>query len=404
MLNNTGARLVLKKEYLWTIALTIFFIINMNYEWRTGYIAWYGSLSLVMFSYFVTYDGLIQLKMTPFVKWIISFTVLGLFSVLWCSSSAPVIDIVKTYVVYIAVFLLIQFSINFGYKVDTMLRGYFVATLVNSIYVFLTIDVAKLGDVQIGNHLLDGWNGNGIGSMAAQGAFIGCYLFGQSKNKLSKIMYLCGMFGFSFLTFYTGSRTAFIMLVASFVMYFWLCNPTKIVRNAIITAVVLGGVLYLVMNVQSLYNVLGSRLEGLFSLFTGEGEVDSSADIRDVFIQNGKKWFVEKPILGYGLNNYRVLNQLVTGRYTYAHNTFIELAVNLGTVGLIWYYSVYLYLGKRFVSVFRKSALNRFLFASLAVSLISQYGTVSYYGFYQNFLLMLCFYAVADTNKKGLVN
>ena len=402
MLNKTGAGLIVKRELLWTIALTVFFTINMNYDWRTGYIAWYGSLLLIAYSYFTIYK-VMEIRMTPFIKWLISFAVLGFASVFWCRSSAPVIDITKTNIVYIAVLLLMQFSINFGYKIDTMLRGYFIATVINSIYVFMTIDVAKLGDVQIGNQMLDGWNGNGIGFMAAQGAFIGLYLCGQCKKTSGKLLYLLGMIGFSFLTFYTGSRTAFIVLLGSFVMCFWLSNPTKIVSNIIITVLVLCGVMYLVMNVESLYNVLGVRLEGLFSLFSGEGEVDSSADIRDVFIQNGKRWFAEKPIIGYGLNNYRVLNKVATGRYTYAHNTFIELAVNLGIVGLIWYYSVYIYLGKRFISIFKNNPLNIFLFTALAVSLVSQYGTVSYYSFYQNFLLMLSFYTVTHTNKKGMI-
>ena len=39
----------------------------------------------------------------------------------------------------------------------------------------------------------------------------------------------------------------------------------------------------------------------------------------------------------------------------------------------------------------KKDKINKLLLASLIASLISQYGTVSYYGFYQNFLLFLCF-------------
>ena len=400
MMNSDAKNSKLVLRFLWNIAITTFFAININYEWRKGYFAWYGSLIFVVVSYLIVHGGRVKLKMSLFAKWLISFVILGLLSIIWCQSSGYVIDIIKSCVVYIIVLLLLEFSIEFGYNVDTLLKGYLVAIVINSIYVFLTIDVASLGDIQIGDQLLEGWNGNGIGFMASQGAFIAYYLFGRSKSQFKKLLYVFVMLGLCFLTIYTGSRTAFIVLVLSFVIYLWMCKPTKIVRNLIVTLLLLCGSLYLVMNIESLYKVLGMRLEGLFSLFSGQGKVDSSADIRDLFIQNGKKWFLEKPIVGYGLNNYKVLNGVATGRYTYAHNTFVELAVGLGCVGLIWYYSAYAYLIKRFVTTFKNDSLNRFLFVSLLVSLISQYGTVSYYEFYQNLLLMLCFYVVAKTNKK----
>ena len=152
------------------------------------------------------------------------------------------------------------------------------------------------------------------------------------------------------------------------------------------------------MNVDAFYTVLGSRFEGLFALFRGEGDVDGSADIRNVFIENGKKWFSEHPILGYGINNYKVLNQSAVGRFTYAHNNFIELAVDLGVVGLIAYYSVYVYLIIRLLQLVRENTINIFLLSALVASLISHYGTVSYYDFYQKFLILLCFFAINQSN------
>ena len=109
---------------------------------------------------------------------------------------------------------------------------------------------------------------------------------------------------------------------------------------------------------------------------------------------------MEKPVLGYGLNNYKVLNRAATHRFTYAHNTFIEIAVNQGIVGLVWYYSVYAYLIVRLFKVIKNKPLNAFLLAALVVSLIGQYGSVTYYKFYDNFLLMLCFYMVNKSKEE----
>ena len=403
MLDNTKNGFSIKISYIWIFALTVFFSVCMNYDWRTGYIAWYGSLALLAASYFYAFKGKMLFKNLSFLSWFVSFAVLGALSVLWSLSSSVVMDIVKTFIIYSVVILLIQFSLNYDFSIDSILRGYLLATLINALYIALTVDITQLGETQLGTQMLEGWNGNGIGFMMSQGAFIAWYLFKRTDRRIAKVYYFLSVVALSFMTVYTGSRTAFIVLVAEFLLYFWLSHPTRMIRNALISVVSIALIVYLVMNVESFYNVLGSRFEGLFALFGGEGKVDSSADIRDVFIENGKRWFAEKPILGYGLNNYKVLNSGATGRFTYAHNNFIELAVDLGVVGLIWYYSVYAYLIVKLLKNFKNDLVNVFLLSALIVSVMSHYGTIAYYDFYQNLLLLLCFFAVNKAKKERTV-
>lgn len=397
-------KISLKKEYLFALALTVFFAVSMNYDWRAGYFAWYGSLLLVFAMYLLTFNGRFRFNNISFELWFISFIALCAVSFLWALSISVAMDIIKSLIVVLAVLVLIRSALELGFCLDTLLRCYFIATLVNAIYIVFTIDIAQLGEMQLGTELLGGWNGNGIGFMMAQGVLIGWYLFQKAENKLSKLFYAVYITALIFLTLYTGSRTAFFMLVVEILLYVCLCHPTKIARNVLISFVLVAVVLYLVMNVESLYKVLGVRLEGLFALFSGEGEVDSSANVRDIFIENGKKWFSEKPFLGFGINNYKVLNQAATGRFVYAHNTFIELAVDLGSVGLIWYYSIYVYLIVRLLKSIKDNRMNVFLLSALVASLMSQYGTVSYYGFYQNFFLLLCFFAVRKAKKERIAN
>lgn len=403
MIDKKEKSLVGKKEWVWVVALIIFFTINMNNDWHSSSLLWYGCLMLVVIAYVLAFKGAFLLKFSPYFMWLISFMFLGMFSILWCLNIQVVIDVIKTLIVWVIMLLFIQFSLNMGFKFDTLLKAFLFATLINAIYVILTIDIAALGEVQLGANMLEGWNGNGIGFMMAQGAIIGWYLLGQAKKAFSKLVLLLCVVFFAVLTMYTGSRTAFIMLIAEFVIYICLKSPIKIVRNMLIVAAMLVLAFYVVMNVESFYKVLGVRLEGLISLFTGKGSADSSAISRDLFIENGKIWFAENPIFGVGLNNYKVLNQVATGRFTYSHNTFIELAVDLGIVGLIWYYSIYIYLTIIIFKHVKNKHIKALLLSALIASLISQYGTVSYYGFYQNLLLFLCFYA-ANKFKKGKGN
>ena len=387
------------KNVLWPLVLTLFFTINANYDLRNISVLWYGTLALILAIYLVAFGGRFSLSGLSYEGWMLSFMALGVLSMLWCSSTVVVIDIIKILIVLLFVLLLVHFSLNFGFSIELLLVAYFISVLINSLYIVTMVDLEALGEVQLGTNMLEGWNGNGIGFMTAQGVLTGCYLLKKTNNKLGKILILVCMIALAILTMYTGSRTAFIMLVAELILFFWLSYPKRMVRNILVTALLIVGSLYLVMSVESFYNVLGSRLEGLFALFTGEGKVDSSSDIRDTFIENGKKWFAERPAIGYGLNNYKVFNREATGRFTYSHNTFIDIAVGLGVVGLIWYYSVYVYLLARLLRVFKNNPLNIFLLSALIASFISQYGTVSYYGFYQNFLLLLCFFAVNHSEK-----
>ena len=382
-----------KKADLWSFSLTIFFIVSLNFDWQSNYLIWYGSVGLVVFSYLISFKGL-YFKHLGFLEWLFSFIILGAISSIWSLSPSAVFEVLASLIICLFLLFLLQSSINYGFNVDTVFRNYFIATLVNAVYIILKIDVSQLGQIQIGSDLLKGWNANYIGFMAAHGSLIGCYLIKKTNSNFAKASYFLCTVAFSFLTVYTGSRTAFIVLVGGICLFIMASRPSNLIRNIIIASVAIFVSLYIVMNVESFYNVLGSRLESLFSLFSGEGEVDSSARLRSLFIENGKEWFSQEPIMGYGLNNYKILNQEATRRLTYSHNNFIEIAVNLGAVGLILYYSFYVYLFINLLKTLKNNTFNLFMLSALLVELVSHYGTVSYYDFYTNLLLMFCFYAI----------
>ena len=398
MTSNNKEHFPKRKAKLWSFSLMIFFIISLNFDWQKDYLFWYGSISFVVLSYLISFKE-IHFKNLGFLGWLFSFIFLGAFSSVWSLSPSIVWEVVTPLLVCLFLLFLLQSSIYCGFDVDTMFRNYFIATLVNSIYVILMIDLSQLGEIQVGTQLLQGWNGNSIGFMAAHGALIGSYLIKKTNSKLAKTFYILSIAGLSLLTLYTGSRTAFIVLIGGICLFVFTSRPSKLVRNALICAFVISVLFYIVMKTESFYAVLGSRLEGLFNLFSNEGEIDSSAKMRSIFIENGKEWFSQKPLLGYGLNNYKILNQSATGRLTYSHNNFIEMAVNLGVFGLIWYYSIYGYLLVKLLKRAKENIFTAFMLSLLLCELVNHYGNVSYYDFYANLLLLLCFYATKKEAK-----
>ena len=401
MIAKKEKSMTLKLEMIWSFALTLFFAIKMNYHLSKSSVVWYGTLALVIFAYILVYNGRFRLDLSPFLVWLLFFTAFGVLSLLWSLSISAGVDVIKSLIVVFAVLFLIQLSIYYGYKIDTLLKCYFISTLINIVYIFLTVDVRQLGEEQLGTGLLEGWNGNGIGFMAAQGVLIGIYLLNQCKNRAGKIIYFVSVVVLALMTMYTGSRTAFIVMVVGMVIYFWLSHPTKLLKNMFVTALVACVAFYLIMNVEVFYNVLGSRFEGLFAIFGAEGTADSSATVRNKFIENGIEWFCENPFCGYGINNYKVLNVSATGRFTYAHNNFIEIAVDLGVVGLILYYSIYVYIIVKLFKTAKKDPLTVFLVSALIASVISHYGNVAYYELYQNLLLLLCFCWLKTKTQKS---
>ena len=62
MLNNDSKTLTIKKEYVWIFALTLFFAINLNLDWNSNRLVWYGCLALLFVAYLFVFNGKILLK------------------------------------------------------------------------------------------------------------------------------------------------------------------------------------------------------------------------------------------------------------------------------------------------------------------------------------------------------
>ena len=113
--------------------------------------------------------------------------------------------------------------------------------------------------------------------------------------------------------------------------------------------------------------------------------------------------FYEKPILGYGINNFVSKIGQRIGVWTYAHNNYYEILADLGIVGFLIYYSYYIYL---MASLFRAwykgcGSLVKLMIVLLGAIMICEYGLVSYYQVYIHVTiccayLFLCAYDSED--------
>ena len=383
-------------------AILVFFIIELNCDWNQSQILHWGSVGLLMLGHISKNGGKLDIKFEDYSLWFGGVIIISIISLVFSLKIGVSVGMLKSLLVIFVAFFVIRNYITDEEKIIRILFLYIIAVTINMVYVIMSIDLSVIGDVQIGDEAIDGWNGNTIGLMAVSAAILCIYMMFQSKNILTKILYLAVIVFFSYLFLYTGSRKAIVMFVCCLVVMLFVSSPKKMIRNTLLTAVILYGAYMLVMNVESIYNVLGVRLEGLFAAIAGEGEVDSSTLLRQEYINNGWKWIKESPITGYGLDCYRVLNGPVTGHSTYSHNNFIEMAINWGVFGFAYYYSAYLLIIKRFFKCLKNNLLGVTIFTLFVGNLCLHYGMVAYYDIWQNLLLCIGFTFV-NTKKNDCV-
>lgn len=125
-----------------------------------------------------------------------------------------------------------------------------------------------------------------------------------------------------------------------------------------------------------------SRVEGFFSVIVSgdtRAESGNSIDERVSMISDGLQVVSDHPIIGVGLDNFRV----VTGAGTYAHSNLIEVAASTGLVGLVLFHLMYLVLTVRALKLIGRPGVNgtiaRLALVGLMTYFLMDITRVSYY-------------------------
>lgn len=252
------------------------------------------------------------------------------------------------------------------------------------------------------------FNSNGIALHLCYSLFVGYILFFKGKKTVVvRVAALAVATLTVFLILMTGSRKAFLLLLLPFVVFPLLKRKkgNTILLLPIALAVVFGGY-YAIMHVPFMYEMMGSRIEEMFDIMSGttSGGEDIS---RLMLIEYGIEWFKEKPIFGYGINNFRVLSDgtwMFAGRNFYAHNNYLELLVGVGVVGFLIYYSCYVHFWRKLRKNVAGNSLNSWVVVMIIVSLFLDFTIVSYYDLVRNLILCICFYAAEYINKSEITN
>lgn len=229
---------------------------------------------------------------------------------------------------------------------------------------------------------------NGTGMIAGLGVTFSLVLW-TKRRRSNKYMILSIIN--MFIVILTMSRKALLYLAFPLLIYYVLSGKQPIKRLAkIISVPILISIGYLmIMKIPFLYNKVGAGIEMMLSFFMN-GYGDASAAGRNTRIVQGLRWFNKKPILGYGILNYNYMFKRFDPLMdmVIADNNYIDIAVNLGIVGLLIYFSLHVYTLVKSIKNVHKNNELCFLCSILITLLICDYGSSSYIYLHSQFYLM----------------
>ncbi len=203
----------------------------------------------------------------------------------------------------------------------------------------------------------------------------------------------------------TQCRKAFVMLVMGvFILYYYKQKKEKrgdmlLPLSKIIAFVVLGIIILVVLGQANVFSGLYNRMSGLVASLTGGEDVDASTMVRNAYNRIGWEQFLKTPFLGVGINNSMILISQKTGHATYLHNNYLELASCGGIIGVISYYSMFLYILFKEIKYVKFDSSAILIIAWVLIRLVVDWGSVSYCS-RTTYLYLMVFFIHLDNMKK----
>lgn len=323
----------------------------------------------------------------PFIVGFVLFSAFSLISVFWASSISDAY--IRLMDLALAVLLGMSIAVNRPSlrEVHLILDAFLVGTIIVSA-ACLWIDRATLtGWARLGRTLFESAGSNIIeySCMLIYAQMYAAYRVFSSKRRVLWavafcLLFVCGLF--------TGIRKAFVIPLVFLYVYLLIQNRKDAMKIIGSTALIAALVALLLFITSQYFTSLSARLMDLFNdILSGAEAVSSggnSYEERMWLRQIAWQAFLENPVLGLGVGQFRYYSVMHGGPDLYAHNNFLELLANSGIVGFVLYYGAIalmfrvlwrnLGLGDRECSCFCIFGLA-FMISILAM----EYGQVDYY-------------------------
>lgn len=395
----------MNENFLWLVTLFMFlsFYIFVTYSWGR-YVLAITAIIVLIFGIIFNNTKLLKLKINYFHIIQFIFATYCLFSCLWSIDATTSLS--RTFTMFQ---ILLFFSVFMAYfcefnSIDSLLSVIMYAGYIVSIYfityfggLFTTLQIVLAGK-RFANEFA---NVNEIGILCSFACIIQYQKIITNKKWASSILVVPTLL----VLLACQSRKSLIFLVLGIILVTIFKNLTpKSAVLSILKIFVASIIIYTLFNFLFSLEIFASffkRFELLFALFTPEGKIDSSTELRRQFLIIGYDYFSKNPLFGKGVASSSLILSRELNVATYFHSNYIELLATTGILGTIIYYCNYIYLLYQLFK-YRKCDINNtcFCITILILLLTMDIAMVSYYSKCQYFYLMICYIQLEILKRK----
>lgn len=341
------------------------------------------AIGLLAIAAFSSYGGIIPVKNTGFITYILVFLAYCAASRIWAEDPALSVNKINGIIFILIGMIVIHLSYLEYTSIEDLLKAIMYGGYVVILYAFIRYGIGGIirlaaNDARITNDL---FNANTIGMCAAYSLVINIYFIFYERFKFRDIL----MFPAVVLLLLSQSRKAILIVALGVIGVSILRNLNK--KNFVLSLLkIVGGLfvlvlLFIAISRFAFMKPIMKRLKEILEMLAGTGtRADNSAWLRFAYIDLGIDLFKKNPLLGIGIGNANIYTQLYYNHNHYLHNNYIELLACGGIVGFGIYYSMHLYLLINYFKYrkFRDRVYDICLIL-LLLNLIVDYGVVSYY-------------------------
>lgn len=329
----------------------------------------YAEITFILL-YLCTYK---KITINFYFYWSILWLIFNISSNLWSHS---ILSSLRGTLGILEIVLLGNIIISFINKISRihfLMKTFILAGILLILKILYITPFKDLLNGRIGNKM---YNANMLGIKLCISFIFLIYYF-LNKRELKIRSSLLGVI-FIFFILLTGSRKAvFFLFLGSLLL---IINNTKKKAHLFLISIFLISLgifgYWGMMNNEILYNIIGIRIEKLLNIVNGIKSTDASTRERVLFIEKGITIWKKKLFFGYGTQTFADVSRLGV----YSHNNFIEILVSGGIIGIVSYYSIYIFIFYSYIKNFYKKKYKetKIFFIIILIFFINDLGLVSY--------------------------
>ncbi len=312
--------------------------------------------------------------------WYIAFTAYSALSTLWSSyTDTDIAGYFLRMVVIIAMITSVSIYVDTPEDIERLIKLYVLSVTAIVLLELVSVPFAEWSEGSMGSHF-SGSNANGVAFLVFCAELMSFYEF-YSRGKKRYIFLIVLFLLFVILS---GSRKAAFASVAGPLIFVLLSTYKKnYFFNLVIIIALSFVVIMYILTDEDAYNTIGKRFVSMFNFWfeNRTHKVDNSLYMRSYYIEMAKEMFSEAPIIGKGMGNFaRIIDETYNVAGVYSHNNYWQILSELGIIGFLLYYSLYLVTIIRLLknSFVNKSRLSLVFLTFMILLLLLETGLVTY--------------------------